>query len=109
MLRHYTLTLSGSAQRLSSLVAAVDSQFDDQLGVCWLQPDGGNGNPIYVGGSDAITSSSYGFRLEAAASTIPPAPFSFGELEPGRNLKLSELYVLGTSDEKLHVAVIPRK
>ena len=51
---HYTLTLTGAAQQLSSVLPAVTGglkagAYDYPCTFLTLQPGGGNGNPIYVG------------------------------------------------------------
>lgn len=104
MIRHYVLTLTGSAQRLSSVLA--DMRDDLPVRAITLQPDGGNANPIYVGGYEtgALSSSNYGFRLEIGAAGVPPAPFV---LDPANApMKLSDWYVLGTNTQKLTVLVV---
>lgn len=101
MIRHHVLTLTGSAQALSSIADALKLR----IRTISLQPGGGNANPVYVGDAlTTVTSSSYGVRLEAAATGVPPAPFVLGEFAPGWG-DLSEIVVLGTNTEKLHVLI----
>ena len=111
--RHFNLTLDGTVQRLSNALPdnTVGGADDEALRVISLQPEGGNADPIFVGGGRkaaagaSLSSTDYGFRLEAATATIPPAPFILGEFETGP-IRLSEFYVLGTADEILHIAVL---
>lgn len=104
-MKDYTLTLNGSAQQLSSALAnpALDLPFQS----LHLQPDGANANPIYVGTSASVSSSSHGVRLPAGASGVPPAPYIFEFSGEGR-LRLSSFYVLGTNAEKLHILGVER-
>lgn len=102
----YTLTLTGSAQPLSDLLPNLDPNTNKYLRLVWLQPDAANANPIYVGSDAGLTSSLYGLRLEAPVSTIPPAPFSLGELLDPTGVRLSDLYVLGTTGEKVHLLAV---
>lgn len=105
---HATVTLSGAAESLSSILTAlgwVSGTYEPGMRAVWLQPDGANNAVIYVGGA-GVTNTDFGFRLEAGATGIPPAPFSFGEMAE-RQLYLSEIYVLGTAAQKLHVYAIP--
>lgn len=96
--RHATLTLDGTQQLLSS--ALTPRSLPHQIA---LQPDGANANPIYLGGPDsAVTSSDYGFRLEAAVTGIPPAPYILEAI----TVNLAQLKVLGTVGEKLHILEI---
>jgi hypothetical protein len=103
--KDYTLTLTGSAQALSSVLtnAALDLPFQS----LHLQPDGANANPVYVGTSSSVSSSSHGVRLPAAAGGVPPAPYIFEFSGEGR-LRLSAFYVLGTNTEKLHILGLER-
>lgn len=101
MIRAHVLTLTGSAQSLSTLSDALNAS----IRTISLQPGGGNAAPIYVG--DAVntpSAASHGVRLEAAAATIPPAPFVLGEFAPGW-CKLSDFQVIGANTEKLHILV----
>lgn len=102
----YTLTLTGSAQRLSDVLPNLDPNTDKYLRLLWLQPDSGNGDPIYVGGSGSVSTDAYGFRLEAASTGIPPAPFSLGELLDPTGVRLSDLHVIGTDTEVLHLLAV---
>ena len=100
-MKDFTLTLNGSAQALSSVLpnAARD---DIPFQSLHLQPDGANANPVYLGTSSSVSSSSHGVRLPAAATGVPPAPYIFEAVGQGQ-LRLSALYVLGTNAEKLHI------
>lgn len=95
---HATVTLTGSAQALTAVY---------QGGIRWvsLQPDPANVNPSYVGGS-GITSADYGVRLPAPSAGIPPPPHIIGEFADG-TVALSDIYVIGTVGEKLHLHVLP--
>lgn len=109
VLRHFNLTLTGAVQRLSDVYGANLSlaelqKQDVPLRTVQLQPDGANGNPIFVGGSSPVSSSNYGFRLEAATATIPPAPYVLGEHDEGPH-KLSNWFVIGTANQVLHIFV----
>lgn len=107
MMNMKVVTLSGAAQQLSTVLGVLlpnDS-------VIWLslQPNGANANPVYVGNSATTSSTNYFVRLEAAAATIPPAPWQISEALPPTvtlAVRLSELYVNGTNAEKLHVGWI---
>lgn len=105
--KHFVLTLTGSVQRLST-VLAEDLRMDEAVG--WgsltLQPGAANAAVVHVGARPDVSSTDYMFRLEAAADGIPPAPFV---LELGsKNLGLGDLYVIGANTEKLHVGVVGR-
>jgi len=107
VIKHYVLTLNGSAQQLNT---ALDSGYqgpgsaqDQLVASIIIQPDGANTGIIYVGDSD-VSSSDYGFRLEIPVSTVPPAPFIF-ELA-GKFIRPSHIWVLGTSTDKLHMTLV---
>lgn len=101
-IRHYTITLTGSAQQLNQACLGSAS-VDIPVMMLELQPDGANANEIYVGGSDAVSSSSYGTRLEAADTSIPPAPWRATSDGLNAFLTLGDFWVIGTSSQKLHV------
>jgi len=106
--KDFTVTLTGSAQRLSDVLTdkTVGGKDDIPYRTLHLQPDGANAGAIYVGATNAVTSSAYGVRLPAAASGVPPAPYVF-EFSGEGPLKLSHVWVLGSSGEKLHILGVP--
>lgn len=106
--RHYTLTLDGTVQRLSAVLSNLEPNVNPYLRLLWLQPGGGNAGPIYVGSNADLTTSDYGFRLEAATGGVPPAPWSIGELVNVSAVRLSDLYVKGTNTEKLQIFCVPQ-
>lgn len=106
---HYVLILTGAVQPLSSVFPALSGglksgAYDYPCTFLTLQPGGANGNPIYLGADANVSSTVYGFRLEAATGGVPPAPFVFNP--PVGNVKLSDLYVLGANGEKLHLFLV---
>lgn len=100
---HYTLTLSGAVQRLSSVLQAgvpvTPARFLS------LQADPGNTHVVYVGGyPHLLSSTAYGWRIEVPATSIPPAP---SIIELGASIvDLDDLQVLGTVSEVLHIFVL---
>lgn len=106
---HYTLTMTGSAQRLNT---ALDSSYqgphanqDQPVRAITLQPHATAAGVIYVGGANAtVTNTNYAFRLEIPVTSIPPAPFVL-ELS-GSKIWPSDFYVLGTSGDELQVGLI---
>lgn len=109
MIRHFVLTLNGAAQRLSTVLpdTTVNGPHDMPARSVTAQADGANAAPIYVGGENlTVSSSSWGQRIEAATATVPPAPsLIFGEGASKGLTRLSDWYVLGTNNEKLHLTV----
>jgi hypothetical protein len=109
MIRHYVLTLTGSAQRLSAVLPGLDGGPNDlPIRAISIQPGTANANPCYVGGYDsgsAVSSSSYGVRFEAAAAGVPPAPFVFGEFA-NLPMKLSDFAIIGTNTETVKVLIV---
>lgn len=106
MTADYTYTFTSSSVQLSAAIIAAGGPAVTPAGVklLLLQPDGGNTNVIYVGGSNhgaAVSSSSYGFRLEAPVSTVPPAPFMI-KLSWGQPVA-EEYWLKGTDGEKIHI------
>lgn len=102
MIFHGKLTLTNSSQSLSGAIAVQTGP------ICWLslQADGGNTAIMYFGGSQsgAVSSTTYGFRIEAPVSSIPNAPSIF-EFPRGM-MSLADLNVIGTTNDIVHVTVI---
>lgn len=72
-----------------------------------LQPRGTNNAKLFIGGA-AVSTSAYMFAINPGdGSDNPPAPTPI--LMPTVSLGLlSQLYVIGTAGEILHVTYIPR-
>jgi hypothetical protein len=110
MVKHYSLTLSGSAQSLAAVLptfVAGQQTGPNELSWSWLSLHAGasNSGVVYVGGQGIVVSSTvYGFRIEVPVSSVPPAP-SIVELGGGGSIRLSEWQVLGTSNDILHILV----
>lgn len=102
--QHATLTLDGTAQPLLDAFGdtTVGGADDFPAQVLTLQPDGGNTHVVYYGGA-GVTTADYAFRQEAPTATIPPAPIIIS-LADGR-LKPSQMYVIGTAGEKVHIGI----
>jgi hypothetical protein len=105
MVRHFVLTLTSSVQSLAAAYpdATAGGPFDLPIQEVFLTPGSGNLNVVYGGGAaghGTLTSTNYGFRLEAPVSSIPQAPLPFT-----RGSRLSDYVVLGTNGEKVHLMV----
>lgn len=105
MVHSFTVTLSGSAQVLAAQTGAPQAGLLKQL---IFHADSANGNVIYVAGTGyqgagtTVSSSAYGFRIEAPVSTIPPAPTILEAIDTS----LGDWQVIGTSTQKLHITCI---
>ena len=104
MVLHYTLTLDGNVQRLSSVLpgATADKVAQEQS---WsylsIQADPANTHVAYVGGYPTLVSSTdYGWIIPLPPSNIPAAPFAVHDVGA---IRLSEFTVIGTNTEKLHI------
>lgn len=101
-LAHHVLTLNGSAQALSTISGATTKA----IRTVTLQPGAANTGAVYVGGS-TVSSTDYGVRLEVPVSTVPPPPMIFADTQSQYgHFKLSDMYVIGTNNEKLHLLVV---
>ena len=100
---HTTVTMNGNAQALSSVLTL------DPLDVrrIELQPGAANVNPVFLGGA-TVSSTDYGVRLEVPVTGIPPAPWIVAE-ERSVPVTLQQLYIRGTSGEKLHILFITQR
>jgi len=104
---HYVLTLTGVAQRLSSVLAntTIGNPEDSPVYSLSIQPGAANANAAYVGDAD-VSAVSYAVRLEPAVAGTPPAPFM---IESRGGVKPSDLWVIGTADEILHIGIVPMR
>lgn len=103
--KHYTLTLTGAVQRLSTVLTDPTPGGKDDL-PCRLisfQPGKANNADVFVGGSDQVSSSDYGVRLDPT-DTQPCTVLGHFDMGP---YKLSNFYVIGTAAEKLHILTVP--
>lgn len=103
---HRTLTLTGSVQTLLAAMSdtTIGGADDPACQAIILQPDGANAGVVYVGGDgDTITSSEHGFSLPAGTAGVPPSPFV---LPISTVLRPSQVKVLGTNTQKLHITLI---
>lgn len=99
---HYSLTLTGSAQALSSVTNATT----DSIRTLTIQPAAANGGAVYVGAS-GVTNAAYGVYIPAPASSIPPAPFMLGETQSQHgHFKLSDVYVTGSNADVVKLLVV---
>jgi len=104
--RHYALTLSGAAQRLSSVLG--DTQPGGTQDVAcrqiFLAADPANGNVIYIGGASPVVSAeSHAFSLDPTQAT--QLPVSIGPFNAGP-VKLSEIWALGTASQRLMIGIV---
>ena len=99
-LRTAVLTLNGSAQALSSILA--EGVQDIAVYAIDLQADAGNANAVYVGASDV--SATNGIRIPVPVSSVPEAPYRIGSFEE-TTVALGDVYVIGTNTQKLRVLV----
>lgn len=100
---HRTATLTIVGTSLKALLGLTDAE-DVPYEHLTLQADGANGNPVFIGGP-GVTTTDYGVRLPASAAGVPHWPPMWYELT-ARPVKLSEIFVVGTAGEKLHVGGI---
>jgi hypothetical protein len=56
---------------------------------------------VYIGGATGLTTTSYAFSLPSTGTLI-----SVGGFETGA-VKLSDIYAVGTANDKLYIGVIP--
>ncbi len=106
MIQDVTLTLSGVAQQLVAPDGAPpfgsSGKLDNAMRTITLQADPANAHVVYVGGSSAVSSTLYGIILPLPPSSIPAVPVVIGAYDSGP-IKLSDIWVIGTAGEKLHV------
>lgn len=111
MVKHYTLTLSGSAQRLSQVLSTGANNAQPHPSEDWpfhqliLQADPANAAVVYLGSDASLSSTSAGAALDPTQATaqdrVSLGPFGAGPL------KLSDIWVLGTASQRLFVLGVP--
>jgi hypothetical protein len=87
MVKTYQVTLTASAQRVSTVLFATDESKNVPFRQLTIQAVGADA----VLGSDATVTAGTGFKVALAA----PLPLTLGPFSTGP-LKLSDLYALGT-------------
>lgn len=98
---HFVLTLDATVQRLSSVFEAGDSNGTGTITWLSVQPLAANSGVVYGGFFGCgLSSTNYGWRLEAPVSTIPPAPF----IIEGQITSLDKIVVKGTDTDKIAVS-----
>ena len=102
-LASYDILLTGVAQRVSTVLGqAVDGISFRQL---IISADPANAAVAYVGADSGISSTSHGFALDPTQATAVDK-VSIGPFESGA-VRLSDLWVLGTNNERLHILGVP--
>lgn len=112
--QHFNITLTGAAQNvlqtitgvaLTDRVSGTGAAQDPALRMVSFQLDGAATGPCFIGGSSAVSSTSWGWRIPAPVAGLPAAPLISGEYAGSGPLRLSDFWVIGTATNVLHVAV----
>lgn len=99
--KQYTLTLNGSAQRLSSVFSNQADITAEDIGFYQLilAADPANAAAVYIGGLSTVSSTAHGFALDPTQATAKDRE-SLGPFTDAR-IKLSQLYAIGGNNERL--------
>jgi hypothetical protein len=100
-LSHYTLTLTGGAQRVSTVMNQADGVRIRKIS---FQAGAANAAAVYIGGP-GVSDTDYGVRIPIPVSTVPEAPYLYED--PDEGLTLGNIYVFGANTEKLHLLIQP--
>ena len=100
MVQHFDLTLNGTAQQLSDVLTGAD---DTPLLEIHLEGDDGNSDPVFGGGDNTVSATSYGFRVPGARGA---EPLTESRVLRGVKLRLGAVWVFGTDAEILHILVV---
>ena len=109
-LRAFTLTLNGSAQQLSSVLTGDTSRGgtkDEAYRTLILQGDPANTHVVYVGDSNLVSSTVFGFAVPIPVATANPTGWLTLSWSHSGPVKLSDFWVTGTTNEKLHILGVP--
>ena len=107
MVTHYTLTLDGTAQRLSQVYstgagnAQPSAAQDIPFRQVFLGGMEGNANTVFIGATSAVSSTNHGASL-AASVRLSLGPFA-GE----GPIKLSDIWAIGTNTQRLAILAVP--
>lgn len=111
MVKAYTLTLSGAAQRLSQVLTTGAANAQPHPSEDWplhqliLQADPANANVVYIGSDNTVSATTAGVALDPTQATaqdrVSLGPFAVGPV------KLSDVWVLGTAAQRLFVLTVP--
>lgn len=110
MMRHGTAAVTTSTPK--SLQTALGLPDDQHVRYLSVQPYAGNAAVVYIGGptlSGTLSSTNYGCRLEIPVTSIPSAPFIVTDAQRGAGIKLSDVWVVGTTNDKLSVMWSPHE
>lgn len=95
-IRFENVTLNGSAQSLHPLSATVSHR-----PVNWLRIESETGNADVKVGDSSVSSSTYGFTVEAGPTKSKDiGPFGGGDSP----FNLENVFVIGTNAQKIHIA-----
>lgn len=103
VVRNYQLTLAAAATRLSQALTDTTPGGADDVGFSQLLLSA-SGAVAYVGGDSAVTSTTYGTRVEVSAAG--DLPVSIGPFQGGA-VRLSDIWAAGAGST-LHVLGISR-
>lgn len=105
--QHYALTLSGVAQQLNNVLTVTErgGPQDQACRQILLAADPANTAAVYVGGNNAVSSTSHAFALDPTQATAKDRE-SIGPFIDGC-VKLSDLWVRGTANERLMIGIVP--
>lgn len=102
MFAQVVTTFGASAERLSADMAATYN--DPPIRQIGIQADAANANAFFIGDAN-VTSSLYAVRIPAPVSSLPVGPMII-DFPVGSVVKLSDIWVKGTSTEILHGWVV---
>jgi len=97
-LRSGVVTFTGAAQSLASILGT--GVLDASAYAVDIQADSANAAVFYVGGADVAATN--GMRIPIPVSSVPSPPYRIGDFN-AKGLKLADIYVLGTTNQKAHV------
>lgn len=104
--KQYSLTLTGTAQRLSTVlgVTTPGGEQDQACRQIILAADPANANAVYVGSDDTVSDSNHAFALDPTQATARDRE-TIGPFDAGP-VKLSEFWVLGTASQRLMIGIV---
>lgn len=93
--QHYTLTLGGAAENLATALGLTTAAQNIPFKMVTFQA--GGAADVFIGSTNTVSSTNYGFRAITAQGPV------YLEGQGDGPIKLSQIFVIGTAAQRLHI------
>lgn len=105
MIRHGVVTVTAAAQSLATALGLGNSE-NANVKYLSVQPFAANTGRLFFGGP-AVSATVFGFAMEIPVSSIPSAPYIVTDAQESAGIKVGDLHVIGTANDKIAVMWVP--